>query len=174
MLPRYLSRSHSLDSQTGVCQYTQKCAGKRFVAAIISMMAALVLGAVLSTPAYARSYTVPQVTIDAAVTASGDMNVTESRTFDFDGSFNGVYWSDSLGQGMDISITRASYADSQGAHDMALTDFDQGAENTAYFSRSSGGKDWKLKLYHKAHNNKVTYTISYTISHAVVAHSGGR
>lgn len=171
MLPRFLLRNHNLSDQAGVCQYTQKCAGKRFVAAIMTMMAVLVLGAVLSTPAYARSYTIPQVDIKASVTSSGDLDVIESRTFDFSGSFNGVYWADSLGPGMDINVASVLCTDSEGTHNMRLTDFDQSAENTAYLSRSSGGKDWKLKLYHKANNSKVTYTISYTISHAVVGHS---
>ena len=42
--------------------------------------------------AYAKSYTMPKVDIQAQLATNGDLNVVEQRTFDFDGNFNAVWW----------------------------------------------------------------------------------
>ena len=48
--------------------------------------------AVFAFPAFARDYSVDRVDIDATVQTGGTLTVTEVRTFDFNGDFNGVYW----------------------------------------------------------------------------------
>lgn len=47
----------------------------------------------LPAPAHAddRSYSIDRVQIDATVDENGTLHVSERRTYDFDGSFNGVY-----------------------------------------------------------------------------------
>ena len=41
---------------------------------------------------YAKSYTMPQVDIQAQLETDGTLHVVEQRTFDFDGSFSAVWW----------------------------------------------------------------------------------
>ena len=67
---------------------------------------AIVAGIALSpAPAHAKSYTMPQVAIEATATEKGDLEVTETRTFDFDGSFTAVWWYfDDLPSGAQIDI----------------------------------------------------------------------
>ena len=60
-----------------------------------------------------RSYQITQVDIDATVDADGTLHVVETRTFDFDGSFNGVYWdiptgyNPNNGQEVEVNVTSA-------------------------------------------------------------------
>lgn len=42
--------------------------------------------------AHAKSYTMPKVDIQAQVETDGALQVTEQRTFDFDGDFSAVWW----------------------------------------------------------------------------------
>ncbi|MDR0514384.1 MAG: DUF2207 domain-containing protein [Coriobacteriaceae bacterium] len=52
------------------------------------------LGGVAAAPqeAYAKSYTMPQTTINAQAQNDGSLRVVEERVFDFDGSFSAVWW----------------------------------------------------------------------------------
>ena len=62
-----------------------------FAACIFAM--ALVVSALMPAGlAYADGYSIDQVNIDATVATDGSVSVQESRTFDFDGSYHGVYW----------------------------------------------------------------------------------
>ena len=56
--------------------------------------------------ALADGYGIPEVTIDANVDESGSLLVEEHRTYDFDDSFNGVYWDIPRGQysGRDVAV----------------------------------------------------------------------
>ena len=47
---------------------------------------------VAPTSALAKSYSMPEVNIEATVNADGSLHVVEQRTFDFDGSFTCVWW----------------------------------------------------------------------------------
>ena len=47
---------------------------------------------VAPAPALAKSYSMPEVSIEATVNADGSLHVVEQRTFDFDGSFTCVWW----------------------------------------------------------------------------------
>ena len=42
--------------------------------------------------AQAREYSIDAVNIDLTVNTDGSISIVEDRTFNFDGSFNGVYW----------------------------------------------------------------------------------
>ena len=59
----------------------------------------------LPTQAQARDYSVTAVDGDLTVNADGSIDVTETRTFDFSGSFNGVYWDLSTAGPADRSST---------------------------------------------------------------------
>ncbi len=64
----------------------------RLLRALLAVTLALVASFALGARAYAKSYTIDQVDIDATVSSDGSVAISEQRLFDFDGSFNGVYW----------------------------------------------------------------------------------
>ena len=59
---------------------------------MMAIVAAFMALAILPHDALAREYAIRQVDIEATVEADGGVTVWESRQFDFDGSFHGVYW----------------------------------------------------------------------------------
>ena len=60
----------------------------------LAVAAVLALGgaAMAPQPAYAKSYTCPQVTMTAQAQTDAGLRVVERRTFDFDGTFSAVWW----------------------------------------------------------------------------------
>jgi len=71
----------------------EKFHGRHLPSALLILVAALALVLSLPLPALADdSYSIDQVDIDATVGTDGSVFVQETRTFDFDGSFHGVYW----------------------------------------------------------------------------------
>ena len=70
--------------------------GDSFVAPAGAVLAVLILalaaGLCLVGPAAAKSYSIDDVRIVAAVKPNGDLLVGERRTFSFEGSFHFVYW----------------------------------------------------------------------------------
>ena len=65
---------------------------RRGATALLAVLAIFVGALALPEVALAREYAISDVSIDATVEPDGTLLVTETRTFDFDGSFNGVYW----------------------------------------------------------------------------------
>ncbi len=60
--------------------------------ALCAALLALACTLLFPAPALAREYHMPHVYIEATVDASGNLHVSEQRTFDFDGSFSCVWW----------------------------------------------------------------------------------
>ena len=74
-----------------------------FCAALLALACALV--ALAPGQAHAKSYTMPKVDIQAQVETDGALQVTEQRTFDFDGDFSAVWWTfDGLPQNASLKI----------------------------------------------------------------------
>ena len=74
-----------------------------FCAALLALACALV--ALAPGQAHAKSYTMPKVDIQAQVETDGALQVTEQRTFDFDGDFSAVWWAfDGLPQNASLKI----------------------------------------------------------------------
>lgn len=67
---------------------------RRSLVLICAALVALACVVVAFAPshAYAKSYTMPKVDIQAQVETDGALQVTEQRTFDFDGDFTAVWW----------------------------------------------------------------------------------
>lgn len=84
--------------------------------ACVVAMAILMLWAT-PDPAFARSYTMPRVDISAQAETDGSLQVTERRTFDFDGSFTAVWWAfEGLPDNADLQINsvRMAVLDAEG------------------------------------------------------------
>lgn len=110
-----------------------------------------------------RSYEITQVDIDATVDADGTLHVTETRTFDFDGSFNGVYWD--IPQGFnsnndkDVEVSVTSAGESTSGSLVPFTESDSASNNT--YTVSDWGSTMHLKVYTAHRDEKAKITISY-------------
>lgn len=126
-----------------------------------------VLGGLLLTPGRAlasdRSYQITQVDIDATVGEDGTLHVVETRTFDFDGSFNGVYWdiptgyNQNNGAEVEVSVTSAGESTSGALEAFRLSDSDEDGT----YSISDRGSVQRLKIYSAHRNEKAKFTIAY-------------
>lgn len=132
-----------------------------------ALLAALLvaLAALLAAPpsAYASDYEIPDVSIDATVTSDGALRVVETRTFDFDGGFNGVYWRIPVGHnadnGQDVQVSLL-YAGEGTADDLtAFEESDSGLDGTYELSRQ--GDVLQVKLYAPHEDETVSFTIAY-------------
>ena len=110
-----------------------------------------------------RSYQITQVDIDATVDADGTLHVVETRTFDFDGSFNGVYWdiptgyNPNNGQEVEINVTSAGESTAGSLLAFQLSDSDEDGT----YSISDRGSIQRLKIYSAHRNEKAKFTIAY-------------
>ncbi len=127
---------------------------------LTALLATLVV--VLFTPsmALARSYEISSVDIDATVYEDGTLLVSESRTFEFSGAFNGVYWdipegyNTSNGQDVEVTIVSAS-VDASGELELS----DSGSNDT--YSVTQEGDVERLTIYSAHEDETVTFTIVY-------------
>lgn len=110
-----------------------------------------------------RSYQITQVDIDATVDADGTLHVVETRTFDFDGSFNGVYWdiptgyNPNNGQEVEVNVTSAGESTAGSLLAFQLSDSDEDGT----YSISDRGSIQRLKIYSAHRNEKARFTIAY-------------
>ncbi len=128
------------------------------LAALVTVIAGVF--ALAPATALAKSYEISAVNIDAAVSSDGQLSVTETRTFDFDGHYNGVYWDIPCGynssNGKDVQIAVGDVS----ADGTLLTQSDSGANNT--YSVSQSGSVIRLKIYSSHEDEKASFTINYT------------
>lgn len=92
---------------------TQKTVGVLLLLGILTF----IFCALFPSQAYAKSYSMSDVDIQAEATSSGDMNIVEQRTFDFDGDFSAVWWTiDDLPDDGSIVVNGATltYLDDEG------------------------------------------------------------
>ena len=73
-----------------------RCRVAWMIAAVLVVVACACALAALPGKAYAKSYTMPQVNIQAQLETDGTLHVVEQRTFDFNGSYSAIWWSLSL------------------------------------------------------------------------------
>lgn len=156
------------------------------LAAACALFAALVALACAPTPALAKSYTMPEVNIDAEVMPNGDLHVVEKRHFSFDGSYSCVYWN--------FESSDVDKADRHGytVNSVKIAQYDSGQESSAKTQklnsvpfqsswRESGGPGKDAWSYDKAGTSlyvffsdadyqDMTVTIDYTVDEAAIAY----
>ena len=148
--------SRMLSSKT----YKKLCLTFTFIVACICLT---VLSSVHT--AYAKSLNVTDVTISATVNSDGTIDVTETRTFDFSGGYNGVYWkipqgfNKANGQNVDVTFRGVTVADKAGTR--TLSDEGFGPE---YYEVSDLSSAKQLKIYSAHSNETADITISYTLT----------
>ena len=138
------------------------------VLAVIAVCMAVCVAA--PTAALAKSYEISRVVIDATLDADGTLHVTEDRTFDFDGDFNGVYWrlpqGDYEGRRLAPQVESVGVVNGSGGFEPFAQNFSgdpHSYELTQYSSYV------EAKLYNPAEDQQVTYRITYSIPQLATA-----
>ena len=127
-------------------------------------VAALLIAVLLLTPRVARAdgYSIDAVDIDATISADGSLDVLEYRTFDFDGSYHGVYWkipTDANGSlGIETRIT--AVGEVIGGQFVAFEEDYSERDHT--YQLSDYGSYIKVKLYAAHAYEEATFVIGYT------------
>ncbi len=127
-----------------------------------------VVFALLVTPvtALAREYSIAAVDIDATVTEDGVLRVSETRTFDFDGSFNGVYWKIPTGEnsnnGKNVELTVDAVGEGSAESMQEFTLDDTGGRST--YELTDYGDYTQVKLYSPHEDQAARFTIVYELT----------
>ena len=125
------------------------------------MLALLLAFAPLS--AHARDYGVASVDIDATLEADGSLEVVERRTYDFDGSFNGIYWDlpsgEYEGRAVEAQLESVRVV---GDAETVFEESDSGEPGT--YGLSEGEGCLQLKLLWPVDDESVTFEVAYRLS----------
>ncbi|MBP3892622.1 MAG: DUF2207 domain-containing protein [Atopobiaceae bacterium] len=137
-------------------------------ACIVALFVALALPARV---ALAWDYSIDSVDIDATVQTDGTLSVQESRLFDFDGSYHGVYWNLPSGtyNGREIE-TRVEWVGEQ--IDGEFVQFEQsnsGEDHTYLLEDYDGGT--RVKVYSAHEDERATFVILYSNTNLAVRHA---
>lgn len=155
-----------------------------FIGAVL-VAACIALTVVLATPAlaFAGTYTLPRVNVSAQVMENGDLHVTEARTFAFEDTVNGVYWSipfTSNQQGAPSAVEVLSVFELDGSVEneaearrmsQPMTKVaDASAGDQHVYTVESGDGGLRLKVFiPRSDGDEVTIWVSYMIEGAVMA-----
>jgi len=132
------------------------------------LVALLLLLVALTTPraAYAQSFSVGPVSIDATVSADGTVHVAERRTYTFDGSFKGVYWAVPQGAYEGRTVT-AQIESVRATADGTTVQFQPGTGGAAGTYEQSQEEDCiRLKIFYPAESQVVLYEVEYALTSA--------
>lgn len=132
--------------------------------------------------AFAKSYSMPRVNIEAQVGNDASLHVVEQRSFDFDGSFSAVWWDfGGLPENGKMSIASVSIgsANTEGELIGELTELDDVPFSTEWRSEGGPSKDAysydlarnTLYVFFSAHDENKVIQIDYTITNAAQAYA---
>ena len=134
---------------------------KRFLRTLCLVLCVLML---FPASAFARSFSVEQVDIDATVSTDGSLWVDEERTYAFDGSFGGIFWDVPRGtyEGRTVEPEILSVSVRSGEQDTALVEGHDGKPGT--YELSIEQDYYRLKLYWPSEDESVTFQVQYDLS----------
>lgn len=131
----------------------------------------IVSSALFPTSAQAKSYTMPKVTIEASSDNDGDLHVSETRTFDLDGSFSAVWWTfDNLPSGSQIDIDSVAITANNTTTALTSVPFQTswrtsgGPNKSAY---SIDGVEDTVYVFFDLTDTTADITLHYTVKNAV-------
>jgi uncharacterized membrane protein len=144
----------------------------RLAVACLALVVALFVAP--ATQAFARSYSIDEVSIDATVSSDGALSVTEDRTFDFDGSFRGVYWdiptTGYSGRTVSVDVSEVGQVSGGSLSPFVASSSEQsGSYQVSSATSDSGASVQRIKLYSTQSDSKATFRISYTLTGGVSA-----
>jgi uncharacterized membrane protein len=125
--------------------------------------------------AYAKSYTMPNVSIEADASSNGDLAVSETRTFDFDGSFSAVWWNfNNLPSGSQIKIDSVSVTANGKTTTLSSVPFQQSWRNSGGPSKAAysfDGQQDTVYVFYDISDSQAEVTLNYTVLNAVQVYS---
>lgn len=173
------------NAQLDVSRSTRFRTARPLIALAAACLIALCVLVCAPTSAQAKSYTMPEVSIDATVMPNGDMHVVEKRHFSFDGSFTCVWWNF---EASDVAQTdRHGYT----INSVKLATYNEGEESSTKPKtlqsvpfqtswRDEGGPgttSWSydkqqtsLYVFFDVYDQDMTATIDYTVKQAAIAY----
>jgi uncharacterized membrane protein len=131
------------------------------------------------TFAQAKSYTMPQVDINATVMPNGDLHVVEKRTFDFDGSYSAVWWNfensdvekkDRHGYTVNSVKIKLGDGKTQTVESVPFQTEWRNAGGPGTTAWSYDRKKTSLYLFFSVADQNMTATIDYTVKQAAIAY----
>ena len=124
----------------------------------LALAGMLVLG---TSAAFAKSYEMTRVWIDAQVAPDGSMTVTEERTFDFDGDYTFAYWELDKGGSAGIEVLGVSGPEGEYARS-EYNDIDPN-RTPQTFTVVDYGYYVDVRPYFRAENTEHTITLRYRV-----------
>ena len=137
-------------------------------ACIIALFALLALPARV---ALAWDYSIDSVDIDATVETDGTVEVQESRLFDFDGSYHGVYWNLPSGtyNGRNIETNVQWVGELIDGEFVQFEQSNSGEDHTYLLEDYGGGT--RVKVYSAHDDERATFVILYADTNLAVRHA---
>lgn len=114
------------------------------LAAAMLVAACLFLTLFFPTVAHAKSYSMPQVDIQAQMETDGTLHVVEQRTFDFDGSYSAVWWTLNLlpsNAEFAVNGVRMMEVDGEGATESSMSQVGEVPFDLKWREEGGPGKD---------------------------------
>ena len=135
---------------------------------VLALMLAVLLP---GRTAYAFDYSIDQVDIDATISTDGSVDVTEYRTFDFDGSYHGVYWKIPTGSYGDhyIETTVSGVGEMIGGTFVPFVEDYSGNNHT--YQITDHGSYIQVKLYSAHDDESATFVIGYRDTNLAMRHN---
>ncbi|WP_139651210.1 DUF2207 domain-containing protein [Raoultibacter phocaeensis] len=146
--------------------------------ALVCMLACVctIVYALAAAPsAWAKSYDMPKTTIDAVLDDNGTLNVTETRSFKFNGDFTCVWWEfDSFGSNADMTVQSVTLEQSGTTRTLAKTDF----VTSWRYEGGPGGYAYAVDevydsvyVFFQAAHETVSVTLNYRVEGMVTKYS---
>lgn len=137
----------------------------------VCVVALFMLLAVPARIAWARDYSIDQVEIDATVQTDGSVRVQESRLFDFDGSYHGVYWRLPSGTngGQSVQTSVEWVGELVDGQFVEFPQSDSGSDHTYKLEDYGGGT--QIKIYSAHEDENATFVIIYTDTNLALRHA---
>lgn len=121
--------------------------------------------------AFAQSYEIPDVTINAAIQANGNLEVEETRTYELDGDFSAVWRSfDNLPNGSFVRISNVEITQDGQTLDLPSVPFElewRTDGGPGYTSYSFDSPQQTIYVFFDAADEDISITIDYTVVDAV-------
>jgi uncharacterized membrane protein len=111
------------------------------------------------TQVSAKSYEIPEVQIEVVINADGTVDITESLTYDYDGSFSWAQYKVPKQGFSSISDIQVSEGDNHFTN--------ENSESPGTFSVAQSDEAIRVKWYYSAEDEKRTFNISYTLKGAL-------
>lgn len=131
----------------------------------------LFLGVIPANAATTKDYSITNVTINNTVNTDGSMNVIESRTYNFDGSFSYAYQSINKTNSKlkSYSIKDFTLCDELTCYKPVSSTDTTFPSNTFYVEENINR--YYIKWFFKANNQNKTFTLKYKVEDVVTLHT---